>query len=366
MTNRTFTSVITTATAIMAGLSLFWIATTGARAAAVHLWHGDIRPALLVGAIAALCLGASLIFLMPAQRRRIIAAGETPQYRQIVGFWASLILLAVLIGAAVLSKGTGDTVLGFVPRSVIFPASVGFALLFLVTFIFPGLAYRLSALPRTKPRANPRPAPELSWSVTNVRSPALRIGLRVLASGYAVLLLLAFCFWQFAQVIPDPAILDANRSWFALSLLLVSLPLAIPILRAPITGDATTWTDHLRAKWAHVLGVVMFNGLIVLVLPERGLPILANAALGAGWETRPYTVVSAAAKSGLRGCGARIEILLNPATGRTYGLCGIPKGVAGQARPGDTLLVLGRSAGYGLVIKRVMLMQGSGAPAPQP
>lgn len=179
-------------------------------------------------------------------------------------------------------------------------------------------------------------------------------------------MLLAFCFWQFAQVIPDPAILDANRSWFALSLLLVSLPITIPILRAPITGDATTWTDHLRAKWAHVLGVVMFNGLIVLALPERGLPILANAALGASWETRPYMVISATAKSGLRGCGARIEILLNPATGRTYGLCGMPKIIAERARPGDTLNVLGKTSGYGLVIERVMPMQLRDAPAPQP
>lgn len=144
--SKLLAQVVTATAAIMAGLALIGIATTGARAATAHLWHGDIRPALL-GAIAALCLGASMVFLMPAQRCRIIAAGETPQYRQIVGFWASLVLLAVLIGAAVLSKGAGDTVLGFVPRSVIFPASLGFALLFLVSFIFPGLAYRLSAPP---------------------------------------------------------------------------------------------------------------------------------------------------------------------------------------------------------------------------
>ena len=36
------------------------------------------------------------------------------------------------------------------------------------------------------------------------------------------------------------------------------------------------------------------------------------------------------------------------------------------ATPGDTLHVLGKTSGYGLVIERVMVMQPHGAAAPQP
>ena len=366
MTFRPFARFITTATALMAGLALFAIAASGVRAVTSHLWYGNFRSALIVGTIAALCFAASLMFLMPGQRRRIIAAGEAPNYRPVVRLAASLVMFAVLIAAAVLERGAGDKTFGLVPRGLIFPASLAFAMLLLVTFIYPGLAYRLSDRPRTEPRPEPRPAPEMALQAINLRSPVLRLGLRLLGIGYLVLVALAFYFWLFAKVIPHPAIIEANRSYFALSLLLLSLPIAIPVLRTPITGDGTAWTDHLRAKWAAMLGLVMFNSLIVLVLPERGLPILANAALGASLETRPYTVVSSKPKSGLKGCGAKMVILLNPETGRTYGLCGMSKAIAERAAPGDTLHVLGKTSGYGLVIQRVMVTKVPDAPAPQP
>lgn len=324
----------------MAGLSLFGIAATGARAVTSHLWYGDLRSALIVGTLAALCFAASLIFLMPGRLRRLIAlrAGSFAQV-----FFAIVVLFVVLVATAVVERGAGEKVLGLVPRGFIVPISATLSILFFVAFVFPGIAYPASI--KNKAPRPAGPAPKLVPVDNTLLSPWLRFALRALAIAHVALWGLAFWAWAFATVIPEPAIIEANRKYIVLTLLLSILPLGTFLALAPITNGSTR-QDHLRVKLPVLLGLLLGNGLAAVVLPERVLPKVANAVLGASWETRPYAVVSSTAKSGLKGCRVKVVILLNPATGRKYDLCGVSKTIAERARPGATLNVLGKTSGY--------------------
>lgn len=157
-------------------------------------------------------------------------------------------------------------------------------------------------------------------------------------------------------MLPDPAIIATNRRYLALSIALPTLAIAIPLWRIPITGTAQGREAHFRAKAPVILGLLLFNGLMAIGLRERALPIVANAVLGAREESRAVTVVEARPRSGLRGCGAKIVVLLDPGTGRHYDLCRMPKELAEKARPGDRLILHGRTAGYGLVLKAAALI----------
>jgi len=356
---RKLSLIVTALAALMAGAALFAIAARGIWASVSHALTGNAGNALLVGLIAVACFLAALAFLVPGWFRRIIRTGEQRRYRMPVTFGASVVLLVIAFGAAVTDRASGDQISGLVPHKALLPATLAFAALFCLAFIVPGLAYRMNpdgkaSLPDAS-RA-PRPAPKLAWSVDNLGSPGLRRAVQASGLVYVALAGLAFYAWAFASVLPDPAIVEANRRFISLSILLPTLVIGLPLWRAPITGGAGGRLDHFKAKGPALLGLLMFNGLMAVNLPERALPILASWVMPGHVDSRAVTVVAAKPRSGQRGCGAKIVILLNPATGRQYDLCHMPHDVARKARPGDGLILHGTSAGFGLVLERATLI----------
>ena len=314
--------------------------------------------ALIVGSLAFACFVAALTFLMPGRLRRVVRAGEQPRLRPLVRLGAICVLFVLLIGAAVTDRAAGERILGLVPHAALWPVALAFALLFTLAFILPGLAYRTdpavtSPVPSV-PRA-PRPLPKLAWSVKDLRSPALRRVLQAAFWAYIALVGFAFYAWAFTSVLPDPSIIEANRKYIIVTILLSTLVMGLPIVRARLSDGARDRLTHFRVKVPIFLGLLMFNGLAAVNLPERALPIAANWVLGDREESREVLVVEAKPRSGQRGCGAKIVVLLTPETGRRYDLCHMPKPIAEAARPGDKLLLHGQSSGYGLVLERATL-----------
>lgn len=352
---RSFSLAVTAVAAVMAGAGLFAIAARAMHAAVIHLATGNAASAVIVGVIALCCFLAALIFLMPSLLRRLIQAGEEPRHRPAIRLGAIVVLFTLLIAAKVTDRAAADRILGLVPHAALWPATLGVALLFTLAFILPGFAYSTGAAGASDPSRvpdTPRTESKLAWSVNNLRSPFLRRAVQALGIGYLALIVLAFYAWAFASVLPDPAILAANRKYLMVTILLPTLAMALPIWRAAITGDAKGTRTHLNVKAPIILGLLLFNGLMAVSLPERALPIVANLALGAHDERREVVVVEAKPRSGQRGCGAKIVVLLDRGTGREYDLCHMPRALAEKARPGDRLVLHGLSAGYGLVLER--------------
>ncbi len=318
--------------------------------------------ALIAGSLAFACFVAALTFLMPGRLRRVVRAGEQPRLRPLVRLGAICVLFVLLIGAAVTDRAAGERILGLVPHAALWPVALAFALLFTLAFILPGLAYRTdpavtSPVPSV-PKA-PRPLPKLAWSVNDIRSPALRRVLQTAIWAYIALVGFAFYAWAFASVLPDPSILEANRKYLTGTILLSTLVMSLPLLRARLSDDTRDRLTHFRVKAPILLGLLMFNGLMAMSLPERALPIAANWVLGDREESREVLVVESKPRSGQRGCGTKIVVVLNPETGRRYDLCHMPKTIAEAARPGDKLLLHGQSSGYGLVLERATLKGAS-------
>jgi hypothetical protein len=300
----------------------------------------------------------SLAFLMPGVLRRMIELGGKPGYRGPISFGASLVLFAVLLASAGAERQPGNLVFGILARGSFAALVLAFSALFLVLFIYPGFAYPA----RRKGDAPPVQAPSLQVvkGLDHIKTPWMRGVIRVAAFGYLALWGFAFYVFQFANVIPEPAIVEANRRYLVLTTLLSLLPMGAFLAAAPIS-NGKTFMDHVRAKWFLFLGFGLINGFAVMDVMERGLPIVANAVLGAKLEIRSYKVISAKPKSGLRGCGAKVVILLNPETDRSYDLCRMPQEIAERARSGDMLDVLGKSAGFGMTIERLQLRQVQGS-----
>jgi hypothetical protein len=354
-----FVPIITTTVAIITGAALFATACRGIWALSVHIQRGDTSSALSVGLLSLAAFLVSLAFLMPSVLRRMIELGGKPGYRGPISFGASLVLLAVLLACAGAERQPGNLMFGILTRASFAALVLTYSVLFLIVFIYPGYAYparqRGDALPVQAPR------PRIVNGLDHIKTPWLRGVIRVAALGYLALWGFAFYAFQFAQVIPEPVIVEANRRYLVWTVLLSLLPLGAFLAAAPIS-DGKTFMDHVRAKWFLLLGIGLFNGFAFIDLPERGLPILANALFEAKLEVQSYQVISAKPKSGLRGCGARVVILLNPETGRSYGLCRVPIKIAERAKSGDMLDVLGRSAGFGLTIERFQLRQMQASP----
>lgn len=359
MLNAKYISLLTATVSAVCGLALFGIAWAGVRAAIFHVLHGDLSKALIVGAMVLAAFLACLIFVMSGMLRQFVELSARPHLRGPIRFGASLVLLTLLLGSAVAQKRPEALLFGFLPRDALFPMTLIFAVLFCVVFIYPGLAYPKGV------KAPPRvvvPRPQIVNGPAYL-PPVLRGALRIVS--FATLLLGLFAAYAFllGRVIPDPEIIEANRKYLPLSALLASLPLCLLIATQPITNGRTL-IDHLRAKGPLVLVFVVINGLICIALPERGLPILANAVLDAKPETRSYRVVSAKPRSGLRFCGAKVVIELDPATGRRFDLCHMPVEIAKRAMPGDELYFHGKSAGFGLTPEGITLLSVQGGAAP--
>lgn len=348
MSNRArFLSFITTAVASIAGIALFGIACRGVWALSVHIQRGDTPSTLLVGLLSLAAFLVSLVFLMPSAVRHMIELGGKPGYHGPVSFGASLVLFAVLLACAEAGRQPGNLVFGILSRASFAALVAVFSVLFLVLFIYPGFAY--PARKRDEPTV-PAPKARLVEGLDHIKSPWLRGAIRITGTGYLVLLGFAFYAHQFAQVIPEPAIVEANRRYLVLTCFLTLLPWGALLAAHPISYGSTL-TDHVRAKWFLLLSIGLVHGLACIALPERGLPIVANALLEAKLEIQSYQVISSKPKSGLRGCGAKVVILLNPEPGRNYDLCRVPVTIAERTKSGDMLDVIGKSAGFGMTIE---------------
>lgn len=356
--SRSISQTVTVMAALLAGAGLFAIAARGMHAAAIHVATGNTGSAMSVGIIASGSFLAALAFLMPSLRRRVIQAGGESGNRPAIRLGAIVVLFTLLIAAMVTDRAAGDRILGLVPHAALWPVTLGVALLFTLAFIFPGFAFRNGAAPasgRSRASETPRPSPKLVWTVHQLRSPVVRRAVQALAIAYFGLIGLAFYAWAIASVLPDPAILEANRKYLWMTILVPTLAMAIPIWRAAITGDMQDRATHLKLKAPIILGALLFNVLMAISLPERALPIVANIALGAQEESREVIVLEAKPRSGQRGCGAKIVVLLDRETKRDYDLCHMPRHLAEMAVPGDRLVLHGLSAGYGLVLKRATI-----------
>jgi hypothetical protein len=355
-----FVPLITTVVAIVTGAALFATACRGIWALSVHIQRGDTSSALSVGLLSIAAFVVSLLFLMPSALRHIIELGGKPGYRGPITFGASLVLFAVLLASAGAERQPGNLVFGILTRASFAALVLTYSVLFLIVFIYPGYAY--PARQRDEPTV-PAPKPRIVQGLDHIKSPWLRGAIRITGIGYLMLLGFAFYAHQFAHVIPEPAIVEANRRYLILTCLLTLLPLGALLAAHPIS-DGSTLTDHFRAKVFPLLGIGLIHGLACIVLPERGLPIVANALLEAKLEIQSFQVTSAKPKSGLRGCGAKMVILLNPETGRNYDLCRVPVKIAERAKSGDLLDVLGKSSGFGLTIEGFKLRQVQASASP--
>lgn len=347
--------VLTTLTAIMAGAALMAIAANGLSAAPLHAMHGNASSAALTFLIATVCALTALLFWLPSARRRILAATASRDGRGLVTLCCAVALTAILIAAAVATRVPASVIYGVIPKGLILPAAASFAVLFTVVFILPGLAYRpyhprLPAAP-----AVAGPPSKIDWDVRRLRSPALRLAVRALVLGYLALLALAFYAWQFAAVIPDADILGWNRRWVSVTIAVATLPFAMLVAKARLSGGAVDRASHLRAKVPVILGLLLFNGLLAVMLPERVLPLVTNALSNRPESARSYLITEAKARSGLRGCGARIVVHVAGPDSRTYGLCRMPADLSSRAEPGDTLLLFGRDGRFGMTYSRVAL-----------
>lgn len=262
-----FVLVISTTVAILTGLALFAIACRGIWGLSIYIQREEILSALSIGVLSLGAFLLSLLFLMPKAFRHIIQLGGKPENRGPITFGASLVLLAVLLASAVSVRESGNLVFGVLPRGYFSAVVALFSVMFLALFVFPGLAYPA----RRKGDALSVQTPTLRTvkGLYNIKTPWLRRVIKITVIGNVALWGLAVYAQLFAQVIPEPGIVEANRRYLILTFLLSLLPLSMLLVATPINGGSTLM-DHVRAKGFLLLGIGVLNGFACIDVSERG------------------------------------------------------------------------------------------------
>lgn len=328
-----------------------------------HTQVGDVNKAAAVLGIGFVTLFVMIVSALPTAQSNLLGLMDGPVGRFVGRFGALLLVFFAFAIASVTVLRRSEPLFGVVGTGHVLLALLAYAMLMVLAFVVPGLAY-----PR---RERPAPEPEV-WipeAMPGSRVPVagraraagpppvkerlrVRIVREVLGVSLFVPALVAFYGSGWAWFLPSPehAAWMAERWWTigaaSLAVFLV-IVLFLPLAKPRLFVAKRPWLQRPLA----VLVLTPF-GLGVPFALERGFPALQSFAVTAPVTTEEVVVVAQGELTRRRMCDRTVEVAF-PGAAPAGMLCEVPREIWDAVQPGDRLILTGYWTAYGFRYERV-------------
>jgi hypothetical protein len=329
-----------------------------------HTQLGNVNAAASVLGIGFFTLFVMIVSALPTAQRNLIGLMDGPVGRFVGRFGALLLVLFAFAIASVTVLRRPEPLFGVIGTGHVLLAFLIYAILMVLAFVVPGLAY-----PR---RERPAPAPAVevysprAMSATRVpeagrprvaEAPVARerLTVRIVREVVGVFLLVpaiaALYGSGWAWFLPSPA----HVAWAegrAGVVLLVALPLYVACaLLCPLGEPRGPLGGFMRRhRWLKrplfVLIMTAFSFAIPFAL-ERGLPALHSFAVNAPVVTAEVVVVERGRLTRGKMCDRTVEVAFPGAEATAGNLCEVPRDIWDAVEPGDRLILTGYWTAFG-------------------
>jgi len=347
---------ITTVTSLIVAAILAAISFQSVSAVAIHIQNQMPNSALLPLGTAIATFLMAVIFAAPTMRMNLLVRSYRPMGR----FFFFLLCLAIaggiaLAGTAIMLSGP-PKVYGVFPTTLIQPAGIALAVLFVLTFIFPGFAFR--DLRKAEAEANKDPSVK-RYTLNKKSAPVVggvpfqKTAMSRLANFLLGLFFLIYLFGgvygaREARFLPS----QAHYQWVKQN---PTLWLAIPIglfAVLALLGKRAPGKGILRSSIVQKLVVFVLMAIVAAILSHplltKGLPDLLSFVT-TGPEASQNVIVQQTGKE-IRGRGCNRTATVTPAVGggAVTTICAIPSDIWKTLRVGDRLILSGEQTPFGL------------------
>ena len=285
--------------------------------------------AAITASVYLVCAG---VFAMPTLRRVILRQTSRSGTRGLIVFLATLVLFLILFPVVILIRSRTGLAL-----------CLGFALLYTLAFILPGLAYRpyrQAATPPDQPLVEHLVRPK---NIARYRALAL-IALPLFFLG----MIQAIGGMLFIAAMPSPEWRAAGSFWLPLTTAVLFLPILPTILIRRCSGGSGGFDSPLGQRIVLLLGILGVSILFAWQFQTKTLVWGWNKITGAAVEMQTFVVAKAEPSSGLRGCHARIVAFAKDRPEAAFDLCNYPRAFVETLAPGDILTATARKSYFGL------------------
>jgi hypothetical protein len=325
-----------------------------------HTQLGNVNAAASVLGIGFFTFVVMIVSALPTAQRNLIFMLSGPVGRFFARFGAILLVLFAFAIASVTVLRRSEPMFGVIGTEHVLLAFLVYAILMVLAFVVPGLAY-----PR---RERPEPAPEpevwIPQAMPASRVPAtgraraagpppakerlrVRIMREVLGVSFFGPAFVAFygSAWAWFLPSPDHAAWVAERWWTigaaSLAVFLV-IVLFLPLAKPRSFVAKRPWLQRPLA----VLVLTPF-GLGVPFALERGFPALQSFAVAAPVTTEEVVVVGQGELLRRKMCDRTVEVAFPGAEAPAGMLCEVPREIWDAVRPGDRLVLTGYWTAFG-------------------
>jgi hypothetical protein len=332
-----------------------------------HTQVGDVNAAASVLGIGFVTFVVMIVSALPTAQRNLIYMLGGPIGRFFARFGALLLVLFAFAVASVTVLRRTEPMFGVIWTGHVLLALVVYAILMILAFVVPGLAY-----PRRERRA-PEPEVYIPHGTAATRVPAVgraraaetphkkeRLTVRVVREVLGVCLFVpavaALYGSGWAWFLPSPM----HIAWVedrAGVVLLAALPLYVAFaLFSPLAEPRGPLGGFMRRhRWLQrpllVLVVTAFAFATPFAL-ERGLPALHSLVVNAPVTTEEVVVVERGQLTRGKMCDRTVEVAF-PGAAPAGNLCEVPRDIWDAVQPGDRLLLTGYWTSYGFRYERV-------------
>jgi hypothetical protein len=322
-----------------------------------HTQLGDVNAAASVLGIGFFTFVVMIVSALPTAQSNLIFMLSGPVGRFFARFGAILLVLFAFAIASVTVLRRSEPLFGVIGTGHVLLAFLVYAILMVLAFVVPGLAYPRRERPAPEPevyipQAMPASRVPVAGRARAAGPPSVkeRLRVRIVREVLGVCLfvpcLVAFygSGWAWFLPSPDHAAWMAERWWTiaaaslaAFLVIVLFLPLAKPrsfVAKRP-------WLQRPLA----VLVLTPF-GLGVPFALERGLPALQSFAVTAPVTTEEVVVVEQGPLHRRKMCDRTVEVAF-PGAAPAGMLCDVPREIWDAVQPGDRLVLTGYWTQYG-------------------
>jgi hypothetical protein len=330
-----------------------------------HTQLGNVNAAASVLGIGFFTFVVMIVSALPTAQSNLIYMLSGPVGRFFARFGAILLVLFAFAIASVTVLRRPEPMFGVIGTEHVLLGFLAYAILMVLAFVVPGLAYPR----RERPEPEPEPEVYIPRATATSRVPAagraraagpppvkerlrVRIVREVLGVALFVPTLVAFYGSGWAWFLPSPEHAAWMAEWWwtiaavSLAVFLV-IVLYLPLAKPRLFVAKRPWLQRPLA----VLVLTPF-GLGIPFALERGFPALQSFAVTAPVTTEEVVVVAQGELTRRRMCDRTVEVAF-PGAAPAGMLCDVPQDIWDAVQPGDRLILTGYWTAHGFRYERV-------------
>jgi hypothetical protein len=329
-----------------------------------HTRVGDVNTAAAALGIGLVAYAVMIVSALPTAQRNLVAMLSGPLGRFFARLGAVALVFCAFVVASVTVLPRSEPLFGVIGTGHVLLALLAYAILMVLAFVVPGLAY-----PRPE-RPRPAPEPEVysARAMASTRVPAagrpraaeapaapVRRSVRIVQSVLCGALVLpayaAFYGSGWAWFLPAPEHIASVEGWLV-PVTLAALPVYVLFALYLPLGEPRGPLGRVikRHRWLQRSMVVLVLTAFAFAIPpalQRGLPALHSLAVTAPVTSAEVIVVERGELQRSKTCDRTVKVTFTGAATPSWTMCEVPRDIWDTVRPGDRLTLTGYRTRYG-------------------